>query len=92
MKSALKRTKWKKILALNSNNYYKRLAETSSTALGTNYSDAILPGALNFAIEPQVLSQLEFYVFQLTLARHRNLAYYVHAIAKIKVFCIRSYC
>lgn len=43
-------------------------------------------------MEPQVLSQLEFYVAQLTLARHRNLAQCFHAVAKIKVFCIKNYC
>ena len=43
-------------------------------------------------MELQVLSQLEFYVAQLTLARHRNLAQYFHAVAKIKVCCIKNYC
>lgn len=50
------------------------------------------PGVWKFSMELQVLSQLEFYVAQLTLARHRNLARYFHTVAKIKVCCIKNYC
>lgn len=50
------------------------------------------PGVWNFSMELQVLSQLEFYVAQLTLARHRNLAPCFHSVAKIKVCRIKNYC
>ena len=87
-----RRPNGKLISALNSNNHYKRPKETHRAALEINCTDTILAWARELFHGTSVLSQLEFYVAQLTLARHRNLAQYFHAVAKIKVCCIKNYC